>query len=368
MDFIPLFDVLGEPITVTVGALVIGIVFGVAAQQSRFCVRSAVMDVTGRYAGTLRWQRLAVWLGVFGAAIAATQFLIHRGSFDPEGVRQLTNARSISGVLIGGLLFGIGMSLTRGCVSRLTVLSATGNLRAVFSLAVFAPVAYATFDGALTPLRQTLLGLWIVGPDTNLNLLSELGGTPLGGIALGGVIAAVALAAGRVFGLPFVTLLWGGLAGLTIAAGWWLTSTLSTQVFEPITVESIGFIRPSIDTISLGASGFAMSELGFGTGMLAGVVIGSFCAAALSGGLQLQWFSSPANVVRYAAGAALMGFGGVMAGGCTVGAGLTGGSLFALAPLIALASMVVGSAITELVLQRVKSGPAAGELKPVAAE
>lgn len=63
-----------------------------------------------------------------------------------------------------------------------------------------------------------------------------------------------------------------------------------------------------------------------------------------------------------------MGFGGVMAGGCTVGAGLTGGALFALSPLIALASMVAGSALTELLLQRAGSRSAIAGFKPVPAE
>lgn len=368
MDFTPLFDVFGEPATLALGALIVGIVFGAAAQQSRFCVRSAVMDVTGRTGDTLRWQRLMLWLVVFGAAIAATQFLIRSGLFDLYGVRPLTSARSISGVLIGGLLFGIGMSLTRGCISRLTVLSATGNLRAIFSLAVFAAVAYATFDGVLTPLRHTLLGLWTLGSDTNLNLLSASGGTPLTGLALGVVLAGIAALAGRLIHLPFATTLWGIVVGLSVAAGWWLTSTLSTQVFEPIVVESVGFIRPSIDTIALAGSGFTLSELGFGTGILAGVLIGSFAAAALTGELQLQWFGSVGHAGRFTAGAALMGFGGVMAGGCTVGAGLTGGSIFALAPLVALFSMAGGSALTELLLQRVDRASQTAQLKPVAAE
>lgn len=356
MDFTAIFDVVGEPATVALGALLIGLLFGIASQNNRFCLRSAVIDLTGTSSDGVRWQRLSLWLVVLGAAVAATQLVILAGLLDVEGVRQLTTARSLSGVLIGGALFGVGMSLTRGCVSRLTVLSANGNLRAVFSLAVFAAIAFATFNGALTPLRQAILGLWTLGPDASLNLLSDNGFGPQVGVAAGAAIVAVALLLRSSRHLPIGTLAWGLALGTTIAAGWWFTYTLSSQVFEPIAVGSISFTRPAIDVISFGAAGFPSSELGFGTGLLAGVLVGSFSAALFSGGLKIEWFDSIASAGRYAVGAALMGFGGVLAGGCSVGAGLTGGALFALAPLVALASMAGGSTLTELAMQYAKAG------------
>lgn len=356
MDFSAIFDIAGEPVAVAVGALLIGFVFGIASRNNRFCLRSAVIDLTGTTRDGVRWQRLSLWLVVLGTAVAATQLIIFAGLLDVEGVRQLTTARSLSGVLIGGVLFGAGMSLTRGCVSRLTILSASGNLRAVFSLAVFAAIAFATFNGALTPLRQTILGLWTLGPGASMNLLQDNGFGPLAGVAAGTAIVALALLLRSSRQLPIGTLAWGLVLGMTVAAGWWFTYTLSGQVFEPVPVESISFTRPAIDVISFGAAGFQLSEIGFGTGLLAGVLAGSFSAAIFSGSLKIEWFDSIASAGRYALGAALMGFGGVLAGGCSVGAGLTGGALFALTPLLALASMASGSALTELAMQYAKAG------------
>lgn len=205
---------------------------------------------------TNRWQSLSIWLLALGAAIVTTQYAIYSELLVVEDVRQLTNARSLSSVLIGGALFGVGMSLTRGCVSRLTVLSAHENLLAVFSLIVFAAVAFVTFDGALTPLRHSILGLWTLAPDTELNLLSANEVGPLAGVIAGIVIIAAAFICGRSGRLSVGTTAWGLVLGATIAAGWWFTYTLADQVFEPIAVESISFTRPAIDLISFAAAGF----------------------------------------------------------------------------------------------------------------
>lgn len=354
MDFTPYFDSYGEPLTLAFGALLIGLVFGIAAQRSRFCLRSAVIDLTGTGEGGTRWHRLVFWLGAFGMAIAATQAAIYFGYFEADRVRQLTGARSLSGVLIGGLAFGAGMVLTRGCVSRLTVLSANGNLRAVCTLLVFGVVAWATFDGPLSGLRQSVLGLWTLEPFVNLNLRSEAGLGPLGGAAVGFGLALAALVAGALLRLPLSSILWAPALGATIAAGWWFTWTMSGQVFEPIAVESVSFTRPAIDFIGLASNGFPVRLLGFGTGLVCGVVIGSFAAALIARELKLEWFASIQSAGTYAIGAALMGFGGVLAGGCSVGAGVAGVSVFALASLVALGSMIAGAAATDLALARVR--------------
>lgn len=355
MDFTPYFESFGEPGVLALGAALIGLVFGIAAQRSRFCLRSAVIDVTGTGESGIRWQRLAFWAGTLGLAIAATQLAIYSGFFEAERVRQLTGARSLSGVLIGGFAFGVGMILTRGCVSRLTVLAGNGNLRAVATLAVFALAAYATFAGPLSGLRQGVLGLWTLAPSVNLNLLSEAGFGPLGGVIAGLALAIAALAGGFFARLSALSILWALALGAAIAAGWWLTYTLSGQVFEPIPVESVSFTRPAIDLVDLAAAGFPANMLGFGTGLLGGTLIGSFLAGLLARELKLEWFASAASAARYALGAGLMGFGGVLAGGCSVGAGVTGVSLFALASVIALASMIAGAAATDLALARANS-------------
>jgi uncharacterized membrane protein YedE/YeeE len=108
-------------------ALAVGILFGAAAQHSRFCLRSATIEFSERTWGS----NIATWFVAFAAATSSVQFLIAYGFIDVSQARQIAATGSLSGAIIGGLLFGIGMILARGCASRLLVLSATGNLRAI---------------------------------------------------------------------------------------------------------------------------------------------------------------------------------------------------------------------------------------------
>ena len=119
---VDLIDWLGEDLSLALGGLVIGALFGFFAQRSRFCLRAAVVEVARAQAGA----KLSVWLLAFSSALILTQTMILLGAFDTANVRQLSSPGSVSGSLIGGLLFGIGMVLARGCSSRLLVLAANG--------------------------------------------------------------------------------------------------------------------------------------------------------------------------------------------------------------------------------------------------
>ncbi|MDH5748540.1 MAG: YeeE/YedE family protein, partial [Rhodospirillales bacterium] len=138
--------------------LVIGLSFGALAQRSRFCMRAAVIECARGTVG----PKAAVWLLAFGAAIAGTQGLIAAGTLDVTEARQLAAAGSLSGAIIGGILFGAGMVLARGCAARILVLSATGNLRALVTGLILTIVAQASLRGGLSPARDWLAGLWTV--------------------------------------------------------------------------------------------------------------------------------------------------------------------------------------------------------------
>lgn len=125
MDLNSLIETLGEKTSITLAGLTIGIFFGIFAQRSRFCLRSAVVEFWNQTG----CNKLAVWLFAFSAAVITTQFLITEHWLDVSQARQLATTGSLSGALIGGLLFGIGMILARGCSSacwswRLTETSA----------------------------------------------------------------------------------------------------------------------------------------------------------------------------------------------------------------------------------------------------
>ena len=137
MDLSALLEQHGEGTVLAAGGLVLGLLFGFFAQRSRFCLRAAVIEFWHGQFG----EKLPVWLMAFSSAVVAVQVLILTGSLDVSTSRQMANTGSLSGALVGGLVFGMGMILTRGCASRLLVLSATGNLRALLSGLIFAVAA-----------------------------------------------------------------------------------------------------------------------------------------------------------------------------------------------------------------------------------
>jgi uncharacterized membrane protein YedE/YeeE len=347
MDLTGLFDIFGEPGTSALGGLAIGIAFGIFAQRSRFCLRAAVIEFARGSIGI----KVAVWLIAFTSAVLLTQAMLQLGVIDVSEARQFAARGSLSGALIGGALFGIGMVLARGCASRLLVLSATGNLRALLSGLIFAVAAEASIHGILSPLREKLAGLWTVGGRDNLDLLQSLG---LGAEA--GLVIGLLFVCGAVFFAVRAGLgAWGWLGaagvGATVTAGWWFTYQMSIQAFEPMTVKSMTFTGPSADTL-MSVLTLPGSNVDFDIGLVPGVFIGAALAALVAREWTLQGFEGGRSMRRYLAGAVLMGFGGMLAGGCAVGAGVTGGSIFALTAWLTLAAMWAAAGLTDLVIDR----------------
>ncbi|MGR3514477.1 MAG: YeeE/YedE family protein [Paracoccaceae bacterium] len=313
-----------------IAGLLLGLVFGAAAQISRFCLRRAVAGVQEE-----RPSAAAIWLTALATAIIAFAAAANFGLVDVSEHRFVSSQLPIAALVLGGLAFGTGMVLTRGCVSRLTVLSATGNLRAAVVLVAFAVTAHAALKGVLAPVRTTVGSMTVDAP------FGTLAAHPF---ALGVLFALVAGLAGylawrsRVGG---VQLALGGIIGLVAVVGWVATSTLLFDEFDPLPVQSAAFTLPWSDTLFWTIASTSIPA-GFGVGLIGGVLAGSFASAAARGELQLQSFETPAQTLRYLAGGALMGVGGVLAGGCTVGAGLSGVATGSVAALIALGSIGLG--------------------------
>ncbi|MEO0390933.1 MAG: YeeE/YedE thiosulfate transporter family protein [Pseudomonadota bacterium] len=315
-------------------ALGLGLIFGAAAQISRFCLRRAVIGE--RAAG-------AVWLLALGVAVAGFAAASQAGYLALEGHRYLSTDIPVVAIVLGGLAFGAGMVLTRGCVSRLTVLSAGGNLRAVTVLAVFAIVAHAMLKGVFAPLRVALGSVTLDSPVGSLGQVA--GAAPV--IAV--LLIAAALYLARVSGARARDMVAGAVIGAVIVGAWATTSVLLMDEFEPLPVQGAAFTLPWTDTLFWTLASTAIPA-GFGVGFIGGVLGGAFLAAALRGELALQSFDSPAQTLRYGAGGAMMGFGGVLAGGCTVGAGLSGGAALSVSALLALGAIIVGGVVMNAVL------------------
>lgn len=352
MDFVPVIDAIGEPATLALAGFVLAFVFGFAAERSGFCTRSAILEIMDRKVVTA----LPVWLLALGIAIFSTQLAIFSGWIEVGESRFFRTPQSLSGALIGGALFGVGMALARGCTSRLMVLGAGGNVRALTAVAAIAAAALATYQGFLVPLRDAAGGIASTSA-LGGNEVAQLLANSHVGLLIG---AAVLLAA------VFVTLrsrlsVWkaagGVLIGALITAGWYATHQLSAQVFDPIEIESLSFSRPSANAINYVASGGAEEYLSLDTGMIAGLFAGAFAAALLFRSFAVRGFGEAGapHFSRYIAGGALMGFGGILAVGCTVGAGFTGGSVLAVSSLLGLASMAGFCALTDWLLRRLST-------------
>lgn len=343
MDFVPLIDRFGEA---SVGAglgIVLGTVFGALAYTSGFCTRSAVIDL---FKARGRQESLGLWLVAIGVAVLGTQLLIAADLIAVSESRFLSAPPSFAGVLTGGALFGVGMALARGCASRLLLLSASGNLRALLSVAILGATAAMTMDGPLTSLRTSLSSLWpgSIAPAAMLDPAIAI--WIASGLIVGGLMLARQSARG-------VATVFSSLAiGALFPLGWYLVHSLSAQVFEPIPVESFAFLRPIADMVGLAVPAATPASLGVDHGMVLGTLAGAFVAALWMGRFSIRTFRSTgaARFWRYPVGGSLMGFGGILAGGCTIGAGFTGGSVMAAMSLLALASIIAGCAVTHLLL------------------
>ena len=344
-----LFETFETEITPIAASVIFGVllgaIFGAAAQISRFCLRRGVVGE-----GADRMSALGVWLMALLVAVVGTQAAVGLGLVDFSGHRFAASEMPVLAILLGGLLFGAGMVLTRGCVSRLTVLGATGNLRAVFVLLVFAIVAHATLKGVLAPLRVSLGSMTV-----DMGGAALLSGLPGGALVwVGALVAAIAAVVLRAGARPRDLVL-AALIGALVPLGWVGTGFLLLDEFDPIPLESLSFTAPWSDTLFWAIASTSIPA-GFGTGLLGGVIGGSFIAAASRGDARLVSFSSPAETLRYLSGGTLMGFGGVLAGGCTLGAGLSGVGTLSVAAILALAAIMAGGRITDRLLDRQNPG------------
>ena len=315
---------------VALAAFAIGAAFGGLARWSGFCLRGAVEDaLTAPNAPRLRGFLAAMVVG-----LVVTQALVLLGRLDLSKAIVLPGSLFWGGALLGGVMFGVGMVLTGGCGTRLLVLAAGGNLRSVVSFVVFAFVAYATIRGLLAPARSLLSSVSSVAlPRPGLPLM------------VGGAIVAASLAFIAWRKVPPKHLIAGALIGLLVPLGYLTTGVLGADEFEPVPVESLNMTRAGGDALMYLLI-WTGAKVNFGIAFTGGILFGAFAVAASRGEFHLVGFEKPADMLRYAGGAALMGAGGVLALGCTIGNGLTGMASLAPTSIIALPAMVLAAAAT----------------------
>lgn len=315
--------------------LLLGLGFGALAEITRFCLRRGLVGPAAE-----RRPALGVWVTALAAALIGTQAAVGYGLISFEDHRFMAGDLPWLAIAVGGALFGAGMVLTRGCISRLTVLAGSGNLRALTVILVFAFVAHATLKGVLAPIRT---GLGSV--TTPVGEAASLAALPGGALVWTGIISVALLIYAARSGARPLHLALAVLLGLLVPAAWIGTGLILFDEFDPIAMESLSFTSPAAETLFWGVASTSIPA-GFGVGLIGGVIVGALALSLLSGRFRWQSFSSPRETGRYLAGAALMGVGGVLAGGCTVGAGLSGVPTLSVAAILALAAMATGALAT----------------------
>jgi uncharacterized membrane protein YedE/YeeE len=334
----------GTNIVVYAG-LLIGLAYGAVGLLSGFCLMSSLRGWWAE--GDSRLIRsYALALGV---AIAVTQLLAAGSVVDLGKSIYLQPSFSAPLMFVGGLLFGYGMVLSNGCGSRALVLLGRGNLRSFVVVVVLGIAAQMTLKGLIAPARIALLQVSQTAPAiiSLPALLSTLGvgetfARTLAASVISGALIIFAFAHG-----PFQRA-WGQIAagiavGLLVAAGWFATGYLGADDFNPTPVTSLTFVAPIADTLQYVMLSTGLT-LNFGIATVVGVFAGSLVTALATGRFHLEGYQSPRHMLRSAGGAALMGAGGAMAYGCSIGQGLTGLSTLALASFVAVAGILVGSA------------------------
>jgi uncharacterized protein len=325
--------------------LVIGLAYGSVGLLSGFCMMSGLRGWWANGDGRLiRTYALAM-----GVAIAASQLLAARGLVDLDKSIYLQPSFSAPVMFFGGLLFGYGMVLSNGCGARALVLLGRGNLRSFVVVIVLGIFAEMTLKGLIAPAR--IAAVQVTQLTVKLaSLPAVLASLGLSASLSRGLAASLIGAALIIFALahgPFRRspgqVVAGFLVGLLIAAGWYATGTLGADEFNPAPVTSLTFIAPIADSLQYVMLSTG-STLSFAIATVGGVLAGSLVTALATGRFRLEGYQSPHHMLRSACGAALMGIGGVMALGCSVGQGLTGLSTLALASFIAVAGILLGAA------------------------
>jgi uncharacterized protein len=330
---------------VVLSGLLIGVVYGAVGLLSGFCLVSGLrgwwVEGDGRLIRTF-----ALALAV---AIAATQLLAGSGAVELGKSVYLIPSFSVPLMFAGGILFGYGMVLANGCGSRALVLLGRGNLRSFVVVIVLGIAAQMTLRGLIAPARVVLLQASLTKP-AFLSLpavVSGLVGSEILARTLATCVISAALIIFAFAHAPFRyargQIAAGIAVGLLVTAGWFATGYLGADDFNPAAVTSLTFIAPIADAVQYAMLSTGL-PLNFGIAMVAGVVAGSLVTALVTRSFGLEGYSSPRHMLRSIGGAALMGSGGAMALGCSVGQGLTGLSTLALSSFVAAAGILLGSA------------------------
>lgn len=341
---------------------VVAIVMGAVANKTNFCTMGAVSDwVNMGDTGRLRAWLLAMAVAMLGVAAMAGMSLasIGNSTFPPYRTPNFAWLR----YLLGGLMFGVGMTLASGCGNKTLIRIGGGNLKSLVVLVIASLCAYLML---WTDFYGTVFNSWIAATTVDLGksgmqsqAISELFGA--GSQVATGAVIGLALAgfafASKEFRGSFDNILAGVIIGLAVVIGWYLTAgpmgtawkewaEMAETVPSRVEVQSFTFISPMGDSVRYLMSPTNVANINFGIAALGGVIVGSLLYALVSGNFRFEWFVSGGDFLNHAVGAVLMGIGGVLSMGCTVGQAITGVSTLAMGSILTFIAIVAGAAAT----------------------
>jgi len=333
---------------------VLAFVFGAVANKTNFCTMGAISD----WVNMGLKGRFGAWILAMGVAIAGAQILELTGYLDLRESIYRTPTFGLVGFILGGLMFGIGMTLAGGCGQRTLVRLGGGNLKSLVVFMVLALTAYMTLRGIIGVARVELIEPLAI--DLTEKGLDEQGLAatvlPWFGIEVTdgfrwGIAALVSiLLIGYALSIKELrgdanNLIAGIVVGMVVIGAWVITGIIGYDDFDPVPVEGLSFVAPIGNSVSYLMT-YTGATISFAVAAVFGMIIGSFVYAVVSRTFRIETFSHRSDMINHLVGGALMGIGGVLALGCTVGQGITGLSTLALGSVIATLSIMLGSAIT----------------------
>jgi len=354
---------LNQHLAVTAGAFALAFIFGAVGNKTHFCTMGAVADWVNM--GDL--SRMRMWLLAIAVALLGSSALHLWGAVDlSKSIYPSPNFTWLS-YLVGGFLFGVGMTLGSGCGSKTLIRVGAGNLKSLVVYVFLGIAAYMTLRGILGAFRVGVLEKATITLSTGQDLpslLSAFTGVSRGALTasiaalIGGAIIAFVYAS-KHFRSTFEYTLGGVVTGLVVVGGWYVSGHIGHLAEDPNTLqeafvatntgrmESFSFVSPLAYTLEYLMFWTDKSKIiTYGIASAAGVIAGSAAYALASKTFRWEGFRDAEDTAMHVLGGILMGFGGITALGCTIGQAISGFSTLALGSIMTFIAIVAGAAAT----------------------
>jgi len=334
-----------------VSGFVLGTLLGITIVRTRFCTMGAVADIVL----SNNYGRMRSWLLAIVIAVIGTQLAVIFGVLAIEQTSYLQPRIFWLAAIVGGSLFGFGMVLSCGCGSRNLAMSASGDLRALVSVITLGIITYMTIRGIFSVPRDWFYSAATVDSAAWMTIPS-IDGTVARLLSLdeqAARLVALVITTGPLLWFIFKDdefrhtprrIMAGISVGLLVVSGWLLSGWIFKDEFADTAPESLTFVEPVGDSL-LYLMIWTGASIDFGIVTVGGLIVGSFITALYRKEFYVRGFEDSAEMGRYIIGAALMGMGGALAGGCTFGQGISGVSTLSFMSILTFVSIIIGALV-----------------------